>query len=200
MLRSWLAPLLAVVGLAMAACATIPKGRYGVDALELTGVEKLDPYALRACLATHERDWLSIDLSKEPAPTCGEPPFDARRIHLRLWRWPWSDWPLYDPSVFERDLSRIERWYRARGYYGARILEARSTPEAALYGTRTGTDRIQLQVRIEEGEPIRIQSVTIEGTNTLEGKLGLELLDMLDRMELESRFDEAEFDQTRAQV
>jgi hypothetical protein len=200
MIRSWLVPLVAVAGVAMAACATIPKGRYGVDALELTGVDELDPYALRACLATQEREWLSIDLSKEPAPTCGEPPFDARRIHLRLWRWPWSEWPLYDPSVFERDLSRIERWYRARGYYGARILDAHSTPEAALYGTRTATDRVQLHVRIEEGEPIRIQTVTIEGTNTLEGKLGLALLDALDRMELESRFDEAEFDQTRAQV
>jgi outer membrane translocation and assembly module TamA len=200
MLRAWLVPLVAVAALAMAACATIPKGRYGVDKLELQGVEKLDTFALRACLATHEREWLSMDLSKEPVPTCGTPPFDARRIHLRLWRWPWSDWPLYDPSVFERDLSRIERWYRARGYYGARIGDARSTPEAALYGTRTDADRIQLYVRIEEGEPIRIQSVTIEGTNTLEGKLGLTLLDLLDVLEPESRFDEAEFDQTKAQV
>ena len=38
---------------------------------------------------------------------------------VELWAWPWTDWPLYDPSVFERDLARIERWYRARGYYDA---------------------------------------------------------------------------------
>jgi outer membrane translocation and assembly module TamA len=200
MLRSWLVPLVAVAGSAVAACATIPKGRYGVDKLELEGVSQLDPFALRACLATRERDRLSIDLSKEPAPTCGEPPFDARRIHLQLWRWPWSDWPLYDPSVFERDLARIERWYRARGYYGARILDARSQPEAALHGTRTEEDRIQLNVRIEEGQPIRVQSVTIEGTNTLEGKLGLTLIEALEQMEPESRFDEAEFDHIKGQV
>lgn len=200
MSRSWLVPWVALAGFAMAGCAAIPKGRYGVDELELEGVRALDPYALRACLATREREWLSIDLSKEPAPTCGEPPFEARRIHLKLWRWPWSDWPLYDPSVFERDLSRIERWYRARGYYGARILDARSTPEAALHGTRTHADRIQLHVRVEEGEPVRVQSVTIEGTSTLEGELGRELLALLDHMEPDSRFDEADFDRTKAQV
>jgi hypothetical protein len=201
MLRSWLLPLLALAGFASAAaCATIPKGRYGVDLLELSGIEALDPYALRACLATREREWLSVDLSKEPAPTCGEPPFDARRIHLKLWRWPWSDWPLYDPSVFERDLARIERWYRARGYYGARVLDARSTPEAALHGTGTDENRIRLFVSLQEGEPVRVQSVSIEGTDKLEGKLGLSLLNALDQMEPESRFDEAEYDRTKASV
>src|SRR3954452_24586160 len=88
--------------LLVAACATIPDGRYGIDDVNVTGVEQVDLFALQACLATHEREWLAIDLSKEPAPTCGKPPFDARRIHLPLWRWAWSDWPLYDPSVFER--------------------------------------------------------------------------------------------------
>ena len=127
-----------------AGCATIPDGRYGVDRLELQGVEHLDAYALRACLATKEREYLSIDLSRDPAPTCGQPPFDARRIHLPLWRWPWTEWPLYDPSVFERDLARIERWYRARGYYGARVLDARSAPPEALYGTR---DRCKTRLR-----------------------------------------------------
>jgi len=153
MVRSWLSVawwqaaqtlFLVLASLAITACATIPRGRYGVDKLELKGVKELDPYALRACLATRERATLSIDLSKEPAPTCSEPPFDARRIHLPLWRWPWTEWPLYDPSVFERDLSRIERWYRARGYYGVRILDTRSTPEPALYGTPSDVDEVQL--------------------------------------------------------
>lgn len=218
MVRSWLSPrrflqvgsrpratalltlLLALANLSLAACATIPRGRYGVDKLELRGVKQLDPYALRACLATRQRDTLSIDLSKEPAPTCGEPPFDARRLHLPLWRWPWTEWPLYDPSVFERDLSRIERWYRARGFYGVRILDTRSTPEAALYGTPTDQNQVQLEVQIDEGAPVLITTVSLQGVSELDATLGLALLNALDVMEPDSRFDEAEYDQTRAQL
>ncbi len=181
----------------MAACATIPKGRYGVDELTLNGVEELDPYALRACLATRERESLSINLSKEPAPECGAPPFDARRIHLNLWRWPWTEWPLYDPSIFERDLSRIERWYRARGYYGARILDARSKPEQALHGSSSDTDEIQLSIDIEEGEPVRIAALTVEGTDALTRDQQKALQESLDELELGSRFDEADYDQAR---
>jgi outer membrane translocation and assembly module TamA len=211
MLRSWLLVLLArgparvdllvaLTCLAMAGCAKIPSGRYGVDKLTFQGVRELDEFALRACLATREREWLSIDLSKAPAPSCGEPPFDARRIHLKLWRWAWSDWPLYDPSVFERDLARIERWYRARGYYGMRITDARSAPKAALYGTRTDTDRIQLAVTLDEGEPVLIQNVSLRGTDELDAKLGQTLLDALDQLPFASRFDEAEYDRVRGSV
>ncbi len=194
MLRQWRWPLVAVLGLCGAACATIPSGRYGVDRLELRGVEQLDLYALRACLATREREWLSIDLSREPAPTCGEPPFDARRIHLRLWRWPWSEWPLYDPSVFERDLARIERWYRARGYYGASVLSATSTPPAALYGTPTGVPKIGLHVDVREGAPVRIASVTLEGAQGLDKKLAAQLLEAIEELAPGARFDEATYD------
>lgn len=180
-----------------AGCATIPDGRYGVDRLELQGIERLDSFALRACLATKERAYLSVDLSRDPAPTCGQPPFEARRIHLPLWRWPWTDWPLYDPSVFERDLARVERWYRARGYYGARVLGARSSPAEALYGTGVGHQPIALRVDVSEGEPVRIQSVSMDGGEGLAPELGKQLLEALDKLSPGDRFDEAGYDDTQ---
>jgi hypothetical protein len=185
------------IALVLSSCAHIPEGRYGVDELELEGVEKLDPYALRACLATRERESLSIDLSREPAPTCGKPPFDAQRIHLPLFRWPWTEWPLYDPSVFERDLARIERWYRARGYYGARLLSAESTPPEALYGTPSAENQVQLHVKLEEGEPVLIRSVSLTGTADLDQAVGATLLEQLDTLTPDMRFDEATFDLTK---
>ena len=197
MQRQWPWPLVALFVMLCAGCASIPDGRYGVDRLELQGVERLDAFALRACLATKERPSLSIDLSRDPAPTCGEPPFDARRIHLPLWRWPWTDWPLYDPSVFERDLARIERWYRARGYYGARVLSATSDPAAALYGTRTGAEEIGLRVSLVEGQPVEIQSIVLEGHERLEEDVGAELLETLSALAPGDRFDEAAYEQTK---
>ena len=179
-------------------CATIPAGRYGVDRLELRGVERLDAYGLRACLATKERDTLSIDLSRDPTPSCGAPPFDARRIHVPLFRWPWEEWPLYDPSVFERDLARVERWYRARGFYEARVESARSSPPEALYGTRSGTDRVALEVDVSEGAPVLLRNVTIEGNQGLEASVAKELLTALEEMTKGERFDEATYDTTRA--
>ncbi len=187
----------------LASCATIPDGRYGVDELELEGVNVLDPYALRACLATQERDSLAIDLSKSPSPNCGAPPFDAKRIHLPLWRWPWTDWPLYDPNIFERDVGRIERWYRARGYYGARILGAKSEPTEALYGGGSPTpdaNEIRLHVKLLEGKPVRISSVGIDGVSALEEDLGTALLEEMDGLAPAEPFDEAEFDRTKSRL
>jgi hypothetical protein len=196
MRRTWRLCGLWVLALC-AACASVPDGRYGVDNLDLEGVERLDEYALRACLATRERDWLSIDLSKSPAPSCGEPPFDAKRIHLPLWRWPWTEWPLYEPSVFDRDLARIERWYRARGHYGARILAADADPPEALYGTPTGQRELSLRVRIEEGQPVLIRGVQLQGIGDLPADLGSVLLDELDLLSPDERFDEVTFELTK---
>ncbi|MET0287380.1 MAG: BamA/TamA family outer membrane protein [Polyangiales bacterium] len=183
----------------IAGCAaTIPSGRLGVDKLELKGVQDLDPFALRACLATKERDWFSLDLSRDPAPSCGKPPFDARRIHLPIWRWGWTDWPLYDPSVFERDLARIERWYRARGYYGVRVLSASANPPDALYGAAKGHDRLALTIAIEENEPVRLRRIVVEGSEGLEAALAKQVASLVSELKVGARFDESDYDTTRA--
>lgn len=198
MSRTW---LLAIFACALStACATIPEGRYGIDSLKIEGVEDLDRFALQACLATRERDWLAIDLSRDPAPTCGQPPFDARRLHAPLWRWPWTDWPLYEPHVFERDLARIERWYRARGYYGARILDATSDPPDALHGTPTDKNKIRLHIRVSEGEPVRVYSVSMRSTEELEASVNRELMAATNEIAPDDRFDEAIFDQIKLKL
>ena len=99
----------ALLALLVAGCAKIPEDRYGVRRVHIEGMEDLDEYALRACLATQERENFTIDLGATSEPDCGAPPFDGRRVHMRLWHWPWSEWPTYDMAVLERDLERIER-------------------------------------------------------------------------------------------
>jgi hypothetical protein len=187
-------PWLLMLGTLLGCAARVPKGRYGVESILLEGTHAVDPFALRACLATREREAFSIDLSKSPAPSCGEPPFDAKRIHLALWRWRWTEWPLYDPGVFERDLSRVERWYRARGYYGARLVEVTSTPPEALFGSQSSTDRTTLRLKIEENEPVRISMVSLRGTHDLATSLAADMLADSKALAIGARFDEADFD------
>lgn len=204
-------PLLLLV---LAGCATIPQGRYGVARLRLRGVDELDGRALRACLATKERARVELNLGASAAPSCGEPPFDAGRLRLPLWRWPWTSWPTYDRNVFERDLERIERWYRARGYYDARVVAAAFDPPAAADDDRTigsdgeplcaptGEDEgcpLEIEVTVHEGEPVLVRSLVIEGLEELTPTLRERVRDGW-QLEVGERFDEALYDRSKAAV
>lgn len=161
---------------AVPSCASVPRDSYGVRRLRFEGVEALDSDALRACLATRERASVGIDFGTASEPTCGEPPFDGGSNTVRLWHWPWADWPIWDLSVFERDLRRIERWYRARGYYDAEVVDVEITPESAAEsdrvegeGDEAPCDRhdddegcgMAITVHISEGEPVLTRSVAL---------------------------------------
>lgn len=108
---------------ALAACAdAVPQGSYGVNAIEIRGAEHMDEAAIAACLATHPRERFGFVVGGAPDPSCGQPPFNASRWPIELWTWPWTAWPLFNETAFERDRDRIERWYAARGYYDARVV------------------------------------------------------------------------------
>ena len=159
----------------VSACAKIPPDSYGVARLELDGVDELSANALRACLATRERPHVGIDFGTSSEPTCNQPPFDGGGSIARLWAWPWTDWPLWDVAVFERDIRRIERWYRARGYYDARVREVEISPAGAAESDRVAEGEgegecerrrgqgceVEVRVEIEEGEPVRTEGVAL---------------------------------------
>lgn len=63
-----------------------------------------------------------------------------------------------DPFVLERDLTRIERFYRARGYYEAHARAAR---------VRKFGNRARVEIVVTEGEPVKVGKVRIE---TKDGK------------------------------
>lgn len=198
-------PLLAVV--LIAACHNIPSDRYGIARLRFEGMEDMDARALLACLASQERDREVIALGVPGDPTCGEPPFDASRAELRLWTWPWAEWPLYDQTLFEQDQARIIRWYRARGYPNARIVETRITPESAQLSDVIEPDtdcerddedegcRVRIVVVIDEGEPIRVRHVEVklaEG-DAVDAELRADVEGAVD-LDPESRFDEYRYE------
>lgn len=204
----------AFAALLLVGCAEIPKDGYGVARLRLRGVEEVDRAALRACLATRERDQFGPDLGLATDPTCGEPPFDARRLQARWWPWPWTDWPSYDLAVLERDLARIERWYEARGYYQARVVSATFDPPAAATTDRVeGRDgelvcepeaadegcRLEIVISIEEGEPVLVESISVAGTGGLSDGLRRRIESAVE-LEVGEPFDEAIYDRSKRAV
>ena len=191
-------------------CASIPSERYGIDRLNLVGVDVMDPNALQACLATRERARISLRLGASAEPQCGTPPFDTTGPTLTFWRWPWTEWPVYDLVVLERDLQRIIRWYQARGYYEATVVDWSVDPAGAqrddtvresIDCDRDGVDGgcpVQITVEIAEGLPTRIVEISITGLDALPASIRDHLPNL--PLRLGQRFDESWYEASKERL
>lgn len=119
-----------VAGL-LVACAhgDEPQGPVVKD-LEIVGNEEVEAGDIKDQILTAETSWI--------------PFFPKKRL---------------DRNVWSTDLRRIERYYQARGYFQAEVVDDEVKP--------LGDDTVALQVRVTEGEPTRIQRVSLEGLQTL---------------------------------
>jgi outer membrane protein insertion porin family len=94
--------------------------------LEIEGNERFSDRELRAIMETRARPWYA------------------------LWRRP----PLFEPRLFAGDLERLERRYRARGYYEARVRHDLQVDH------KRGL--VAAKIEIAEGAPVRVEKVAIE--------------------------------------
>jgi outer membrane translocation and assembly module TamA len=153
------------------ACASIESGRYALDTLRITGNQALDGEALTRCLISQERETFGVRIGLAE-PTCGAPPFDSSPVRLKLWRWPWTDWPTFNRAIFEQDLQRVLRFYRARGYYDAKIVKVLYEPEqagtaGAVGHCASGDCRIDVLITVDEGAPVRVGEISLVGIELL---------------------------------
>jgi hypothetical protein len=160
-------------------CKTIPEDAYGIDRIRFSGMEQLDPESLRACLASQERERVTIAFGTSADPACGVPPFDGRRVSFDLWKKLRKGWPTLDSAVFDRDVQRIERWYQARGYYDAAVVSTEFEPPSAAGNDRIlvpegseapcereGEDegcKLTIGIEVEEGEPVLVTEISVTG-------------------------------------
>ncbi|HET7540522.1 MAG TPA: POTRA domain-containing protein [Polyangiaceae bacterium] len=70
----------------------------------------------------------------------------------------------YDPSMLEKDLARIQRFYRARGYYDATTRAAR-----VLSGEQN--DRLRVEIVVAPGTPVRVTRIDLTGLEAVPQKL-----------------------------
>ena len=69
------------------------------------------------------------------------------------------DYSLFDKGVLQRDLERVERYYKARGYYEAKARAAR-----VIY---TEDDHVEVTIEVEEGPVTVVGDIAISGMDGL---------------------------------
>jgi outer membrane protein insertion porin family/translocation and assembly module TamA len=127
------------LGAALAAaqgCTQIPPGRYAIDDVEIEGNSKVESAEIEDKIAT-----------------AATPRF------LGLFRGVVLDYELYDPYILERDLARIERLYRARGFYEAHARAGRVQ--------KIDETHVRVSVVVDEGPAVKVRDIKVQGIATL---------------------------------
>ncbi|HEY0463111.1 MAG TPA: POTRA domain-containing protein, partial [Polyangiaceae bacterium] len=91
----------------------------------------------------------------------------------------------YDPNTLAKDLARIERYYRAHGYYDATTRAAR-----ALTGEKK--DRVRVEIVVEPGAPVRVARIDLRGLDSLPKNLLAKARDAL-QLQVGETLDERRF-------
>ncbi|MEY4577572.1 MAG: hypothetical protein RL701_2275 [Pseudomonadota bacterium] len=178
-------------------CASIPQGQYGVTRIEWIGTKAVDPAAIESCMVTRVRSRVRVMLGVS-SPSCGKPPFDSSPPTIDLWTLPWTEWPVFDPAIFDVERERIERWYHARGYYDAEVVGVRTYVGKKEVDPNechaSGSDcELKVVVQMREGAPTYVENVKVETTTPLPAAV-MEKLHQDLRMKRGQRLDEADYD------
>ncbi len=114
---------LATLLMTATACTRIPRDQTAVDRVDVTGNTHIDDADIEDKIAT-----------------AATPKF------MGVFRGVVYDYALYDRHVLAYDLARVERYYRARGYYEAHARAGRVID--------TGDHHVRVEIFVDEGPPI----------------------------------------------
>jgi outer membrane protein insertion porin family/translocation and assembly module TamA len=149
--------------MALCACSSIPKGRSAVDAVSVEGASAVDGSDVEEKIAT------------APSPK-----------FLGLFRGFVYDYEIFDRLTLQRDLARVERYYRARGFYEAHARAGRVM--------KRGDGHVSVEVVVEEGPPTVIGKVQLQGLQQLPADVRTRALRRADKLlKKGDRFEEGAF-------
>ena len=120
-------------------CYSLPAGKSVISSVAIDGTSEIDKDDLAEHIATREaKTFLGFVYDAEP----------------------------FDRYALRRDLSRIERYMRARGFYDGRVRVARVVVDGA---------KVRVTVEVEEGRPFIVDEPSIAGDDALDAALRLQL-------------------------
>lgn len=154
---------LAILVAALVGCNTVPKGRSAVDAVSIRGADAIDSGEVEDRIATTETTKF-----------------------LGLFRGVVFEYSIFDRFVLQRDLARVEAFYRSKGFFDAHARAGR------VY---TVDDRhVRVEIVVEEGEPVLVRDVRVVGLDGLPPDLAETVRRAArDALPQDARFEEEKF-------
>ena len=148
------------------ACATLPGRRYAVRSVDISGNRMIGGDDIRSEIASRE-----------------SPKF------LGLFPGLIYDYEVFDRYVLERDLQRIERYYRARGFYHTKVRAGRVFYKSAR--------QLSVEILVDEGPPMIVGNLELHGLQELPAPLVLRAKILVETsVGVGKRFEEKAFDKS----
>ena len=107
---------------------------------------------------------------------------------LGIWDGVAFEYEVFEESLLEKDLERVERYYRARGYYEAKVTAARVLP--------AGDRRVRVEIRVSEGPPVITEHVSPQGLQHLPIDVAVAAMEAI-TLEPGARFDEQVYTESK---
>jgi len=162
-LRSFTLAAFVALALAMCGCTSIPAGRSSIDEVNIVGGQAIEEPTVAAKIAT--------------TPT---------EKFFGLFRGIVYDYEVYDPSVVQRDLARIERFYRGKGFLEAHARAARVAD--------VSPGHVRVDIVVEEGPPVLNRGVRVDGLAGLPPKTAIKVFQAAQKaLPVGTRFDEDQY-------
>ncbi len=144
-------------------CSSIPAGRSAVDTVSIDGTDEVSSGDVAEKIAT------------SPSPR-----------FVGLFQGLVYDYEVFDRLTLGRDLARIQRYYRARGFYEARVRAGRVI--------QVKPDHVRVEIVVDEGKPILVRHVVVRGTASLPLDVQKKVLKRaMKKLGPGERFDEDDF-------
>jgi outer membrane protein assembly factor BamA len=149
---------------------TIPEGHSAVDRVTVRGSDAVDDDDIRDKMATTETTKF-----------------------LMLFRGILFEYSLFDRFVLQRDLARVEAFYRSKGYYDVHARAGRVF--------QLDKNHVRVEVVVEEGPPVLVHTTHIDGLAGLpKAVIDAAHKAATDGLPLEKPFVEEEFKKTEGNV
>jgi outer membrane protein insertion porin family/translocation and assembly module TamA len=161
---------LAPLAVAVLACTRIPEGRSAVDSVTVLHAKQLRAGEVQEHLTTQ-----------------ASPKF------LFLFDGVAYDYAIYDAAALQRDMARVERFYRSKGFLDAHARVARVT--------HVKDTHVRVEIDVDEGPPTNNRNVTVAGIEGLPPEVaGAARRAAEEALPRGARFDEQSFDGSAARV
>jgi outer membrane protein insertion porin family/translocation and assembly module TamA len=153
-----------------AACSSLPEGRSAVDSVTIVNAHSLDADDVKGKLST-----------------------EATPRFLGLWQGLLYDYEVFDASVLQRDLARVERTYRGHGFLEAHARAARVI--------RLNDRHVRVEIVVDEGPPTLNRELRVDGLESLPPEIASEARNAAAQaLPRGTRFDEEAYAKARTAV